>query len=265
MVTTTSKDGTLIAYDKQGSGPALVLVDGALCYRNFGPMKRLSELLSPHFTVIHYDRRGRGESTDTSPYVVEKEVEDIDTLINEAGGQVFLFGTSSGAALALEAALRLGEKVRKLALYEPPYNSDPGARLKFRVYKDDVTKAVEENRPGDAVVRFMQFVGNPEEQVEAMRGSPMWQMLESVGPTLAYDAEVLGLDGSVPVERIDHLAVPTLVMDGGASLESMPFMRETATTLAETIPAARHRVLEGQTHDVNLEVLAPALIEFFNE
>ncbi len=265
MLTATSKDGTRIAYEKNGSGPALILVDGALCYRSFGPMEHLSKLLAPHFTVIHYDRRGRGDSTNSKPYAVEREVEDIEALINEAGGSAYVFGTSSGAILSLETALRLGDKIKKLALYEPPYNSDAGARLRFRVYKDDVIKAAEENRPGDAVATFMQYVGTPEAQIDGMRNSPAWPMMEAIGHTLAYDAEVMGLDGSVPVDRVGQLSVPTLVMDGGANFETMPFMRATATTLAETIPAARHRTLEGQTHDVNLEVLAPVLIEFFEE
>ena len=124
MKKVTSKDGTAIAYDQRGTGPAVILVDGAMCYRSFGPMPHLAELLAPRFTVYNYDRRGRGDSGDTQPYALQREVEDIEALIQEAGGSAFVYGISSGGALALEAALGLGNKVRKLAIYEAPYNSD---------------------------------------------------------------------------------------------------------------------------------------------
>jgi len=120
----TSRDGTEIAYDQRGQGPAVILVDGALCYRSFGPMPGLAELLAPYFTVYNYDRRGRGESGDTQPYALTREIEDLEALINEAGGSALVFGTSSGGALALEAAIQLGNKIKKLAMYEPPYNSE---------------------------------------------------------------------------------------------------------------------------------------------
>src|SRR6266567_1560887 len=122
MNTVTSKDGTKIAYDKQDEGPAVILVYGALCYRSTGSLPELVTLLAPHFTVYNYDRRGRGDSGDTKPYAVEREVEDIEALIDEAGGVACLYGHSSGAALALEAALQLGGNVKKLAMYEAPYN-----------------------------------------------------------------------------------------------------------------------------------------------
>ena len=120
MSTVTSKDGTKIAYEKKGQGPALILVDGALCYRAFGPMQSLAELLAPNFTVYTYDRRGRGESSNGKPYSLEREVEDLDALVKAAGGSAYVYGISSGACLALEAALRLGMEISKLAMYEPP-------------------------------------------------------------------------------------------------------------------------------------------------
>src|SRR5512140_3099462 len=134
----TSSDGTQIAYDVQGAGPAVILVDGALCYRSFGPMQRLSELLAPRFTVYTYDRRGRGDSSDTKPYALEREIEDIEALIKEAGGSAYVFGTSSGGALALEAALQLGKKIKKLAMWEPPYNSDKAARQEWKEYRQEL-------------------------------------------------------------------------------------------------------------------------------
>ncbi|HEY6073317.1 MAG TPA: alpha/beta hydrolase, partial [Anaerolineales bacterium] len=122
-----SKDGTQIAYEKNGSGPAVILVDGALCYRGFGPMPGLSALLAPHFSVFTYDRRGRGESTDKQPFAVDREIEDLEALIGQAGGSAYLYGISSGACLVLEAAIKLGKRASKIALYEPPYNSMPGS------------------------------------------------------------------------------------------------------------------------------------------
>jgi pimeloyl-ACP methyl ester carboxylesterase len=263
MPKVTSKDGTQIAYEKQGAGPAVILVDGALCYRSFGPMQHLAQLLAPHFTVTTYDRRGRGESSNSKPYAVEREVEDIDALIREAGGSVFLYGISSGACLALEAAIQLGDKIRKLALYEPPYNTEPGALQQWNDYRKQLGDLLAADRRGDAVALFMQLVGTPADQIGGMRQAPVWPMFEAVAPTLAYDAAAIGENRSAPVERATHVTAPALVMDGGANLAFMPFMHASATALAKAIPHAQQRTLEGQTHDVNLEVLAPVLVEFF--
>jgi pimeloyl-ACP methyl ester carboxylesterase len=254
-----SKDGTQIAYEKTGKGPALILVDGALCYRSFGPMAELSKLLAPDFKVTTYDRRGRGESSNSRPYALEREVEDINALIDEAGKSAFIYGISSGACLALETAIRLGKKVRKLAMYEPPYNSGDGALPAWKDYLTQLEQLLAEGRRGDAVGLFMQFVGTPAEQVEIMRQGPVWPMFEAVAPTLAYDAAAMGKDRAVP-KRAAAVSVPALVMNGTA----IPFMLDTATALAKVIPHARQRTLEGQTHDVDLKVLAPLLAEFFN-
>ncbi len=258
-----SKDGTEISYEKQGSGQPLVLVDGAICYRNFGPMPGLAALLAPHFTVYTYDRRGRGESSDTLPYSLAREVEDIDALIQEAGGEALVFGTSSGACLALEAAIQLGAKIKKLAMYEPPYNADESTRQVWIDYRKNLVDSLAAGRRGDAVVLFMQLVGTPAEQIDGMRQAPVWPMFEAVAPTLAYDAAAIGKDRAVPTGRAAAVRTPVLLMDGGANLEMMPFMHHTAVLLAEAIPNSQQRTLEGQTHDVSLEVLAPVLIEFF--
>src|SRR5512138_1962324 len=155
MKTVTSKDGTTIAFDQSGNGPALILVDGATQYRAIDPRTtKLAALLAEHFTVFHYDRRGRGDSSDTLPYAVEREVEDIEALIDEAGGSAFVYGISSGGCLALEAAARLGNKIKKLAIYEPPYNSDRAARKQWKEYRQQLADALAEDRRGDAVVLF---------------------------------------------------------------------------------------------------------------
>jgi pimeloyl-ACP methyl ester carboxylesterase len=261
MPTVTSKDGTSIAYQTIGAGQPLILVDGALCYRGFGPMPELAQHLAPHFTVYLYDRRGRGESSDTQPYSLEREIEDIDALINAAGGAAFVHGTSSGGALAMEAAAKLGGKIKKLSMYEAPYNDDPAARQASNEYAQNLRAALAEGRRGDAAVLFMKLVGNPAEQIEGMRHAPMWPMFEAVAPTLAYDNAAINVDGSIPKDRAAKVTVPTLVMAGGATF---PFMHTTADTLAKTIPHAQRKILEGQTHQVASEVIAPILIEFFN-
>jgi pimeloyl-ACP methyl ester carboxylesterase len=260
MPKVTSKDGTQIAYDQQGEGPAVILVDGAMTYRSFGQMPNLAKLLAPNFSVTTYDRRGRGESGDTQPYTVEREVEDIAALIQQAGGSASLYGISSGANLAMEAAARLGGQIRKLAMYEPPSKAGEDARQEWIQYRRGLDEDLAAGRPGDAVVRFMKLVGTPAEMVEGMRQSPMWPMFEAVGPTLVYDAAVLGADRSVPTQRAAGVTAQTLVMNGGAGF---PFMYDTAVALAKAIPHAQHRVLEGQRHDVDPAVIAPVLIEFF--
>ncbi len=258
----TSKDGTPIGFDRTGQGPAIILIDGALCYRAFGPMGSLAELIKPHFTVFTYDRRGRGESGDKQPYALEREIEDIEALVNQAGGSAFLFGTSSGGCLSLEATLRLGNKVRGLAIWEAPYNSDPADRPAWRSYWTQLNELVAANRRSDAVALFMQFVGAPADQIAGMRQAPMWAMFEAIAPTLVYDATATGgEDRTTPVERAARVTRPALVMNGTV----IPFMLDTATRLAKAIPHAQHRTLEGQSHDVDLKVLAPLLVEFFTQ
>jgi pimeloyl-ACP methyl ester carboxylesterase len=260
-----SADGTTIAFDQLGKGPAIILVGGMFEQRAMGSetaQLAALPLLTQHFTVFHYDRRGRGESTDTQPYAVEREIEDIEALINEAGGSAFAFGISSGAALALEAAIKLGGKVKKLAMYEAPYNSDEAARLAWKDFRKQLAELLAADRRGDAVALFMMLLGMPADHLDGVRQQPMWPMWEAVAPTIAYDAAALGEDASVPTERAASVAVPALIMDGGASEWS--FMHITATALANAIPNAQHRTLEGQTHEVAAEALAPVLVEFFN-
>ncbi len=261
MQVVTSKDGTKIACDKQGEGPVVILVAGALCARLSWSGPGLAKLLAPHFTVYNYDRRGRGDSGDTKPYAVEREIEDIEALIDEAGGTAYLYGHSSGGSLLLEAAIKLGSKVKKLAIYEAPYNDDPKAQQAWGQYIKQLTEDLATDRRGDAVALFMKYVGLPSEQIEGMRHAPMWPALEALAPTLAYDhAAILGKDATIPTKRAAIVTVPTLIMNGGASF---PFMYDTAKALSKAIPHAQLRTLEGQTHDVALEALAPVLVDFF--
>jgi pimeloyl-ACP methyl ester carboxylesterase len=256
----TSRDGTTIAYDRFGEGPTIILVGGAFQHRAIDPgTDQIAKLLASHFTVFHYDRRGRGDSSDTLPYAVAREIEDIEALIDAGDGPACLFGNSSGAALALEATLELGDKVQKLAMYEAPYALEGSNQQEWKAYTRKLHTALAASRRDEAVAAFMELVGLPADQIDAMRQTPMWAGLAAVAPTLAYDAAVLGEDAHLPVERARRVVVPTLVMDGS---ESYPFMHVAAQALAEAIPTAQYRTLEGQTHDVEPHVLAAVLAEF---
>jgi pimeloyl-ACP methyl ester carboxylesterase len=258
-----SKDGTVIAYDVLGSGPVVIIVLGALSTRAAGSAPQLAELLSKQFTVYNYDRRGRGDSGNTEPYAVEREIEDIEALVDHAGGTTYLYGHSSGAALALDAAAVLGSKVTKLAMYEVPYNDEEQAQAAWKMYIEQLSELLSTNKGGDAVALFMKYVGMPAEQVAGMRQSPSWPMLEAMAPTLAYDhTAILGTSASIPSEIASKITIPTLIMVGGSTY---PFMKETALKLSNIMPNALTRTLENQTHDVKQDVLAPVLVEFFTK
>lgn len=254
MPTLTSPDGTVIGYDRSGDGPALVLVDGAMCHRAAGPMRPLAALLSSSFTVYVYDRRGRGESTDTPPYAPEREIEDLRALIAEAGGEAYVYGISSGAALALRAAAT-GSGITKLALYEPPYIDAPGNGA----YTARLRELLAAGMRGEAVALFMAHVGMPAQAIDGMRGQPMWAALEAIAPTLAYDDELLG-GGRVPHDLASAITIPALVLSGGAGPNGL---QGAAKATADAIPTAEHRSLDGQTHDVQPDALAPVLAGFF--
>jgi pimeloyl-ACP methyl ester carboxylesterase len=257
MDAVTSKDGTTITYDRLGDGPAVILVCGGSVDRmSHAP---LADLLAKNFTVYNYDRRGRNASGDTQPYAVEREVEDIDALVDAAGGSAYLFGSSSGAALALEAARQLPGRITKLALWEPPYIPDG-----FRRPPADTAKTfsdlVAQGRRGDAAEHFMvQVVGLPQEMADQMRTSPFWASQEALAHTLAYDATIMG-DYILPVDRVAEVKIPTLVLDGGASF---PFMHPTAQAIAAHLPNGQQRTLEGQRHDFAADAMAPVLTAFF--
>ena len=251
-----SKDGTTIAYDKKGEGPALILVLGALNRRSQG--KKLTEQLSDKFTVISYDRRGRGDSTDTLPYSTDKEVQDIEALINAAGGSAFLYGHSSGCVLALLAAKDLTAKIKGLVLYELPYNADPEAQNLSEEYRKELKQLLAENKMGEAVALFVKSVGVTDKQIAAMQRLPMWKGLTAMAPTLAYDT--IELMEEYPKLDANIITTKSLVIYGGSS---PAFMGETAQKLSETMTNATVQSLSGQTHDVKADALAPVLAEFF--
>jgi pimeloyl-ACP methyl ester carboxylesterase len=260
--TVRSKDGTTIAFSRTGSGPALILVDGALCRRDFGPSGPIAKELAPHFAVITYDRRGRGDSGNTPPYSVEREIEDLEALIQAAGGSAFVVGISSGAALALEAAAR-GLAIRKLALYEAPLIVDNTRTPIAPDYLPQLKHLIAEDRRGDAVKQFMKLVQVPPIGIFIMQLMPAWRKLKAVAPTLVHDITIVERyqrGGPLPADHWSAITQPTLVIDGGKSPE---WMRNAQRAIAGAVPGATTRTLAGQTHMVSATVLAPVVAEFF--
>lgn len=250
MGTVTSKDGTRIAFDQAGQGPALLLVVGAFNDRATGAP--LTPFLERHFTVINYDRRGRGDSGDTAAYAIEREIEDLDALIAQAGGSACVFGYSSGAILSLRAAAH-GLAISMLALYEPPPTGAQAGHL-----APQLTELIAAGRRGDAVELFQtEAVGIPAAVVAQMRNAPFRPGLEKMAQTLVYESTILR---SLPTGLIASVQLPTLVIDGEQSPE---VMRQAAQSLAAALPEGRYRTLKGQGHAIVPDVVAPVLEEFF--
>lgn len=265
MEAVTSRDGTRIAYERFGEGPGVVLVDGAFQHRAIDPgTTRLAELVAANgFTVLHHDRRGRGDSGDTQPYEVEREIEDVDALIGALGGSAAVFGMSSGANLALEAAQHC-LAIAKLALYEPPMIVDATRTPVPTDYLDRLKALAAAGRRDETVELFLtEGVGVSADTVAGMRSAPVWPGFASVAHTLPYDAAIV--DGTLrgeplPADRWTSVTMPTLVIDGG---DSPAWARNAVVALVDVLPNARRVTLEGQTHQYDPEALAPALAEFF--
>jgi len=259
---TTSADGTELAYEVTGSGPALVLVDGALCHRAMGPARGLAKELAGSFTVYAYDRRGRGESgAGASPYAIQHEVEDLAAVIQAAGGSAHVFGASSGGALGLEAA-RDGVAMERLAVYEAPFIVDDTHAANDPYLPERVRVMVEEGRRGEAVKTFMRTVGVPAPVVALMRFMPAWRQLTAVAHTLPHDLSIViehEQGEPLPVGYYEGVAPETLVLAGGRSPE---YMRNAQAAIADAVPRARLETLAGQTHMIKAKVVAPSLSRF---
>jgi len=252
-----SKDGTTIAYERAGRGPALVIVDGAFCYRGFGPSPKLAPRLAQHFTVYTYDRRGRGASGDAPSYAPEREVEDLAAIVDAAGGRASLLGLSSGGALALHAAAS-GVPIDRVVAYEPPYVDDAGTGGGAS-HRGRLSQFIANGDRGGAIKYFMKdMVGAPSFVVMMMRMMPwVWKKLAAVAHTLPYDAAIM-TDFRIPRSRYAGIRVPVVIMNGG---KTQPRLRDAARAIADVIPGARYRELPGQTHNVNPSVLTPAVVE----
>ncbi|MGW3208571.1 alpha/beta fold hydrolase [Streptomyces sp. NPDC001135] len=256
---TTSRDGTSLAYEVIGQGPTVILVSGAMS--TGGTVAPLAQRLAGRCTAVVYDRRGRGESGDTKPYAVEREVEDLAAVIDAVGGEAALFGVSSGGALVLRAVAS-GLPAVRAAVYEVPYADFlRGGAEREATYKEQLNTALADGRRGDAVELFLRLTGLGEEVIQGARQSPMWAGMEAVAPSLAYDDAVMG-DGLLPRDRIAAISVPVLVVAGGASPE---WMREASREVSRVVPEGTYRELAGQTHMVEPDVLGPVLADFLTE
>lgn len=253
--TVQSADGTMIAFEATGTGPAVIVSGGAFNTR-MSP-GALVPLLAPHFTVYSYDRRGRGDSTDTQPYAIAREIEDLAALVAAAGGSAMVYGHSSGAVLALEAA-DAGLPITKMVAYEPPFTAEengPGSLA----WADEVRAAMDAGDRELAATRFLLGIGADPDGVAAMTRQPWWPGMLAVAHTLPYDLALVG-DGLVHADRIGAIAAPTLLIDGA---ESPAWAGTAASVAAEAIPGARRLTLDGQDHNVDPAALAPVLIGFF--
>jgi pimeloyl-ACP methyl ester carboxylesterase len=263
MGTVRSKDGTTIAFDVWGDGQPLIMIDGATAHRMVNPTNaQVGELLADSFRVYAYDRRGRGESTDTAPYAVQREIEDLAALIEDAGEPAVVFGWSSGALLALDAAAA-GLPITRLALFEPPVVVDDGRPPLPSDYVERLEESVAAGRRGDAAELFLTAASNiPADFVGGIKQSPFWPALEAVAHTIAYDGRILGTTMSgnpLPSDRWAAVGVPVLVMHGNGT---EPWLITGAQAVADLLPTASLRAVEGQQHSAEAKVLAPVLKEF---
>jgi pimeloyl-ACP methyl ester carboxylesterase len=264
LATVTSADGTRIAYDSVGEGLPLVLVAGATQHRAVDETTpKLQALLAEGgFTAINYDRRGRGESGDTLPYAPEREFEDLEALVDAAGGEAAVFGMSSGAVLAIEAAAH-GVAMSSLVMYEPPCLLDRDGPEPIDDYLETIDGFVAAGKPGDAMAYFLDVAGGmPPEAIEQFRASPAWPAFEAVGHTIAYDGRIMdpfGRGEPIPPGRWDAAAQPTLVIAGG---DSPAWMQSAAAKVADALPSGDLLTLPGQTHQFDPAVLAPAMLDF---
>jgi pimeloyl-ACP methyl ester carboxylesterase len=266
MANVTSKDGTKIAFDKVGTGPAVILVGGATAYRGFdqGWGAQVAKLLSDHFTVYDYDRRGRGASGDTLPFAKEREIEDLQALIKDAGGKAMVFGISSGAVLCLDAAV-VTSGITKLLVYEPPFIVDDSRQPVPPDYAEHLATLAAEGKREEAAEYFLkEAVSIPAEYIGGIKqNQAAWAGMTGVAHTIGYDGAFMVdvMQGKpLPTDRWAKVTIPVLVADGGAS---DAWMHHAADALAKVLPHASRQTLEGQTHSVDPKVLAPVIIEFF--
>ena len=254
-----SKDGTKIVYRETGSGPVIILIDGAFCSKDFGPMPKLAPLLSEHFTVISYDRRARGESGDTRPYTVEREIEDLQTLIEQNGGSAYLFGISSGAILALRAVSH-GLRVPKLVLFEPPFATSKNLVRSTNAYHE-LTRLVEEGKRGEAVKFYLRKVMEvPAFLPFLLQLTPNWSKMKANANSLPYDLAVCG-DFEIPENLRSSVSIPVLVID---STKSPEILRNAVEATVRALPNATRKSLKGSIHDVPPKILAPEVAQFLN-
>lgn len=255
--TTTSRDGTTIAYDVTGDGPPLVFVMGATCHRRFRPIRQGVAVLSQSFTVLSYDRRGRGDSTDTAPWSLDREIDDLEAVIDVLGGQALIYGHSSGAVLALHAAHRLGPKALRVVLYDASWAADQADADTYAKLRAAVDGLLDQERGAAAIKRFLVGIGMPKVFVRLLPFMPGWRQLVALAPTLRYDMSLTA--SPPPLDIAAQVSRPVHVMVGERSPEEL---HRVADALSRTIPGATHEILAGQDHMVSEKVLLPRLVRF---
>lgn len=259
MDITQSKDGTTLAYDVYGTGPPLIYITGASCHRSFQPIKNDANIFSAAFTVYNYDRRGRGDSGNTLPYSIEREVEDIEAMIEAAGGTAFLYGHSSGAVLALEAALQLGSKVKKVIMYDPSYVHDEQEKAEYKLLGQKISELLEHGKNGEAMTTFLKGIGMPKVFVLLLPLFPGWRTMKALAPTLTYDMALT--QNMPPVERAAQISVPAQIIVGEKSPKSI---HEVGRQLSKAISDAKFVKLSGEDHMVKAKTLLPVMRGFLN-
>ncbi len=255
-----SSDNTSIAFEKTGSGPLLIIVTGALNTHNFGVPGEMVPFLQEAFTVLTYDRRGRGQSGDTPPYAIQKEVQDLAALIDHHGGKSFLYGHSAGGSLALFTAAEFPEKVLKVAAYEPPLSGGWLEKIMTNFLIRQIGKQVARGENLAVVNRFMRFVGMDEQLIKDTLASEHGQTIIDMAGTIAYEAEIQKASRSFLEDRAKTLMMPVLMLAGTKSFKTALAIM---TSFTQVIPQAESRILEGQTHSVEPAIISPILQEFF--
>jgi len=263
MSTVTSTDGTTIAFEAYGDGRPLILIDGATAHRAVNPLNaEVGELLTDRFRTYAYDRRGRGASTDTAPYAIQREIEDIAALIDDAGQPAILFAWSSGGLLALDAAAA-GLPIAGLVLFEPPVVVDDVRPPLPSDYVEQLDAFVAEGRRDKAAELFMTAAAMlPAEAVAGMKQSPYWAPVEEIAHTISYDGRIMGTTMSgnpLPSDRWADVKAPVLVLYGD---KTWPALSAGAEAVAAHLPTATLKAIPGENHGTEAATLAPVLREF---
>ena len=253
-----SKDGTLIAYDISGSGPVLIYITGAICHRTFFPVKKDVQILSRNFKVYNYDRRGRGDSDNINDCSLQNEIEDIEALIDLAGGSAFVMGHSSGAVLALEAALSIPNKILKIVSHDASYVHNDQEKMEYSILRKRVNHLLKMRNNSGAIRAFLIGIGMPRAFVYLLPLFPGWNKIKSLAPTLEIDMN-LTCD-MPPLQKISKIMVPVCIIYGEKCPQSI---LEVAKLLADAIPNSKHVKLEGQDHMADTKVVLPVISKFF--